>query len=67
MIDVLLRALRTLLMDQIEVTDSRLFMGIQFEQCSRSGKLIGGGNSVISSIKNISRPIFRELVITELE
>ena len=34
-VDVFLRALSTLLMDQVEVTDSRLFMGIQFEQCSR--------------------------------
>ena len=64
---MLLRALRTLLMDQIEVADSRLFMGIQFEQCSRSSELVGSSNGVISSIENISRPILRELVITELE
>ena len=31
MIDVLLRALRPLLMDQIKVTESCLFVGVQFE------------------------------------
>jgi hypothetical protein len=51
-------------MGQVEVTDSRLFMGIQFEQYTRCSELVGSGNSVISNIENISRPILRELVIT---
>jgi hypothetical protein len=43
---VLLRALRTLLIDQVEVTDSRSFLGIQFEQYSRSSELVGSGTGL---------------------
>jgi hypothetical protein len=65
MINVLLCSARSLLMDQVEVTESCLFMGIQFEQCSRSSKLVGSGNGVIPSIKNVPRPIAGELAKLE--
>ena len=58
---------RTLLMDQVQVAVSCLFVCIQFEQCSRSSELVGGGNSIIARIKNVSRPILRELVFAQLE
>jgi hypothetical protein len=55
MIDVLLCALRALLMDQIKIAESCLFMCIQFEQDSGGSELVGGGNGVVASIKNIPR------------
>jgi hypothetical protein len=64
-VDVLLCALRSLLVDQVEITDSCFFMGVQLEQYGRGSELVGGSNSIIARIKNVSRPILCELV--ELE
>jgi hypothetical protein len=67
MIDVFLCAPRSLLMDQVQVAESCLFMGIQFEQYSLSSELVGGGNSVVARIENVAGPILRELVFAQLE
>jgi hypothetical protein len=62
MIDVFLCALRSLLMDQVKITESCLLMGIQLEKYSRSGELIGSRYSIIAGINNVAGPILRELV-----
>ena len=54
-------------MDQVQVAESCLFMGIQFEQYSLSSQLVGGGNSVVARIKDVAGPILRELVFAQLE
>jgi len=67
MVDVLLCALRSLLMDQIKIAESRLFVGTEFEQFVLSSEFVGSGHSIIASIKNVAGPIFRELGFAELE
>jgi hypothetical protein len=67
MIDVFLCSPRSLLMDQVQVAESRPFMCTQFEQYGRRGELVGGCNSIIARAKNVSRPIRRKLVFAELE
>jgi hypothetical protein len=42
-------------------------MSTEFEQDGLSRELVSSGNSVIASIKNVSRPIISELGVTELE
>src|SRR5262249_62410650 len=67
MIDVFLCALRSLLMDQIKVAESRLFMCTEFEQYVLSSEFVGSRHSIIASIKNVAGPILRELGFAELE
>ena len=67
MIDVLLCALRSLLMDQVKVTESWLFMCIQLEQDGRSCEFVGSCHCVIASIKDVSGPIFCEFAFAQLE
>ena len=51
MIDVFLCSPRSLLMDQVQVAESRPFMCTQFEQYGRRGELVGGCNSIIALAK----------------
>ena len=67
MIDVFLRALRPLLMDQVKVAEGCFLMCIQLEQDSRSSEFVGSGYGVIASIKDVSGPIFREFAFAQLE
>jgi hypothetical protein len=67
MAHVLFRSLRTLLVHEIKVAESRFLMGFEFEQNSRSFKLVRGGDGIVAGIENISRPISGELIIAELE
>jgi hypothetical protein len=67
MIDVFLCALGSLLMDQVQVTESCLLMGIQLEKYSRSGEFIGSRHSIIAGIKNVAGTILRELVFVQLK
>src|SRR5215472_12642669 len=67
MIDVFLCALHSLLMDQIKVTESRLFTCTEFEQYVLSSEFVGSRHSIIASIKNVAGPILRELGFAELE
>ena len=61
MIDVFLCAPRSLLMDQVKIAESRLFMCTEFEQYVLCSEFVGSGNSIIASIKNVAGPIPREL------
>src|SRR5689334_23023817 len=59
--------LPSLLMDQVEVTESGLFSGVVFEEQRLGGKLVGARNGIVARIGDISRAVFPELIIAELE
>ena len=57
----------SLLMNQIEIANSRLSVGIQFEELRLSDQFVSCCNGVIARVSNISGPIFSELGSAELE
>jgi hypothetical protein len=67
MSNVLCGSLPSLLMDQIEITERRLFVRLPFKEYSLSDKFVGGRDSIVSGTSDVSRSIFSELIITELE
>ena len=57
----------SLLMNQIQIADSRHFISIEFKERRLSGQFVSCRNSVIARAGNISGPIFSELGSAELE
>jgi hypothetical protein len=56
-----------LLMNQIQIANSRLSVSIQFKEFRLSDQFVSCRNGVIARVSNISGPIFSELGSTELE
>src|SRR5215468_3772197 len=67
MADVLCGPLPSLLMDQIQITESRLSAGLVLKKERLRGKLVGAGNRIVARISNISCSVSFELIFTELE
>ena len=57
----------SLLINQIQITNSRLSVSIQFKELRLSDQFVSSCNRVIARASNISRPIFSELGSAELE
>jgi len=54
MADVLCGPLPSLLMDQIEITESRFSAGLVLKQQRLRGKFVGAGNRIVAWIGNVS-------------
>src|SRR5580700_2360666 len=67
MVDMFCCASPSLLMNQIQIADSRHFISIEFKERRLSGQFVGCRNSVIARASNIPGPIFSELGSAELE
>src|ERR1700726_393362 len=67
MANVFCGPLPSLLMNQVEVAESRVLVGIQFEERSLSDKFVSCGNSIVARTSNISGSIFSELISIELK
>ena len=65
--DVFGGSLPSLLVDQVEIAECRFLVGVHFEQCRLGDKFVGGGNGVVAGTGNLSRSVFGELVVIELE
>src|SRR6516162_2922513 len=67
MADMLCCTSPSLLMNQIQIADSRLSVSVQFKERRLSDQFVSCRNSVITRAGNISRAIFSELGSAELE
>src|SRR6476619_3201142 len=67
MVDMFCCASPSLLMNQIQIADSRHFISIEFKERRLSGQFVSCRNSVIARAGNISGPILSELGSAELE
>src|ERR1700694_6332913 len=67
MADMFCCPLPSLLMNQIEVTESRFPVSIQLKERSLCDKFVSCSNSVVPRASNISRSIFSKLISIELE
>jgi hypothetical protein len=67
MADVLCGPLPSLLMNQVQVTESRFPAGPELEEERLRGKFVSAGEGIVAWIGNVSRTVLFELIITELE
>ena len=61
------RALPTLLVNEVNVIQARLFMRRNFEQNIFSQKLIRGSDGVIPRIKDVAGPVLLEFGVAQLK
>jgi len=61
------RALPTLLVNEVNVIQARLFVRGNFEQDIFSQKLVRGSDRVIPGIKDVTGPVLLELGVAQLK
>ena len=61
------RALHTLLVNEVNVTQRWLFVGANFEQDIFSQKLVRGSDGVIPRIKDVAGPVLLEFGVAQLK
>ena len=61
------RSLPSLLMNQVEIVESRFPAYVSFKQRRLAEKFVAGRNRIVAGIGNVSGAIFGELVIAQLE